>query len=150
MSPTEKGKIFEDYVQDIMFPVDRYIVVRKTPNFEDASKRLIEDCNNPDFTFRRIRTGKEYSVEAKFRVPRGYNVNVCTEEQLERYRKYDGQSPTFIALGIGGCPSSPTILLFFHISKLTSTNIFLPDFFKDNYFRLNSPVFSKYMEKLLR
>ncbi|WP_026315636.1 hypothetical protein [Riemerella columbina] len=150
MDSIEKGKLFEDYVQNVMFPDERYSIVRKTHNFEEVQQRHIEDCVNPDFTFKRRRTGKEYSVEAKFRKAKDYKVEVCTKEQLERYRKYDENSPTFIALGVGDNPSEPAILLFFHISQLKSTKVFLPTFFQKHYFKVGCPVFSNYLEKLLK
>lgn len=62
-----KGENFENFVEDVLFPQERYILVRRTDTFERNAKRFSESTNDPDFVFRCVHTQQEFSVEVKYR-----------------------------------------------------------------------------------
>ncbi|MGQ1927972.1 hypothetical protein [Ornithobacterium rhinotracheale] len=151
----EIGANFEKYVKDVMFDKSNYILLRETPSHERLSERFIEDCKNPDFTFRtkNYYSDVEINVEAKFRniqnVKYDCSLQICSEKQLGIYKEADKYNRTFIALGIGTDPSKPNILLVIPVKFINSNIIHIPSYMKDFWFYKDKPIFPNYLLSLL-
>lgn len=129
-----KGENFENFVEDVLFPQDRFILVRRTDTYERNAKRFSESTNDPDFVFRCVQTQREFSVEAKYRTElKNGQLAWAKMYQLERYKLIDEtRMPVFIAVGLGGKSTKPAKLFLFPIKQV-------------KYINLNMDIAEKYM-----
>jgi hypothetical protein len=145
-----KGDAFEEYVREYVFPKDKYELINRTHSYQDNKDDYIETSLHPDFTFRCIQTGKEFYVEAKFRVGEYYKNKIewCKQYQLKRYKQIERkEKPVFLCLGIGDSPTRLSEVFIIPMSKINYTGLF--DSFLDKYsFYVNKPVFPGYLWKL--
>jgi hypothetical protein len=96
------GEEFENYVREVLFPENHYILVEKTHSFSANQKDFVEASLKPDFLFRDKWTNKEFYVEAKVRTGTFNNKIVwCTQTQLNRYLEYNKKKPVFLILDFG-------------------------------------------------
>ena len=66
-SSFKKGDLFEKFVVDELFKVNKYDLIHRTNTYDQNETRFAEDTLKPDFKFRCKKTQKEFYVEAKFR-----------------------------------------------------------------------------------
>lgn len=60
-SPVTKGKMFEDYVRDSLFPLGKYELLHRTPEYRDGD--YDDSLRKPDFKFRsKEDTATEFSM----------------------------------------------------------------------------------------
>ncbi|MFW6105333.1 MAG: hypothetical protein ACOC7P_01985 [Chloroflexota bacterium] len=62
------GDEFQQYVRKYLFPKERYYLVHKTHDYEANKNDFVQTSNGPDFRFRSRRSGREFLVEAKYRL----------------------------------------------------------------------------------
>ena len=81
--------------------------MERPPIFTTNKAHFPESALRPDYKFRDKGTGILFYVEAKYRSRRNRNADVrCTyRAQLDRYRSYNEEYPTFLILGLGGTPT---------------------------------------------
>lgn len=119
--PYKKGKIFEDYAL-CLFPQRSFNIIHKTVGGADLEGRYTEDCVNPDYKFRDLKTKQEFWVECKYRSRRGAKgvLEWTDYKHLQRYKAIQKESkiPIYILVGVGGEPDSPEELLFFKLDDL--------------------------------
>lgn len=154
LTSQQKGKLFEKYVKDIMFPDKFYTIVSETPPFDDVSERFNESAIKPDFCFKRRKNGNLYNIEAKFRsidkLKYKYYIQICTEKQLVEYKNANDEIPTFIALGVGREPSNPDLLMLIDIAKIDKCEFSLPEILNNFYFYKGMRVLDGYLQSLIK
>ena len=62
-----KGKQFEDFVQNVLFPKSLYELLYRTPPYQQNSQRFVTSTVQPDFQLKSLVDGKVFYVEAKYR-----------------------------------------------------------------------------------
>jgi hypothetical protein len=115
-----QGEQFEEFVEEKLFPHCRYILIKRTDNYERNRKRFSESTNDPDFLFRCRKTNQEFCVEAKYRshLTSG-QLDWAKKYQLDRYRKIDIDNvPVFAIVGLGGTSHKPDRLFLFPVRKI--------------------------------
>ena len=108
-----------------MFFKDNYKLVHKTQDYTANKNRFIEESKEPDYTFKSIKTGKTFCVEAKYRS--GFHndaVEWCTFPQLKRYQEIGKKTPVYLALGIGGYAYKPDYVFFIPLKDIKYTRLF--------------------------
>lgn len=101
----------------------KYIQIRNWAGDKIVDGRYADTTTQPDIQLSLKLRGDSYpfAVECKWRAePKGDFIRFANEEQLERYKTFAKQEnyPVFIALGIGGKPSSPAELYILPIQEL--------------------------------
>jgi hypothetical protein len=126
LQPHEMGEIFERYVREKLFDRTNYDLVDRSLPFTTSIEHFAESALKPDFRFRDVKTGKEFYVEAKFRTlhPEYYFYKCSYKDQLERYRFYARECPTFIIIGLGE-QGYPDMLSLIPLEKANYTYLFL-------------------------
>ncbi|OGN96556.1 MAG: hypothetical protein A2Z77_00900 [Chloroflexi bacterium RBG_13_51_36] len=126
-----KGDEFEDYVRQRLFPKERYDLLHRTHDYRANESDFVETSKEPDFRFRSRRSGREFLVEAKYR-SRLYDgaVEWCKPYQLERYKKINRATLVFIAIGLGGLPSSPGHVYLVPVREIPYRSLF-PSFLRE-------------------
>ncbi|MBP2201373.1 hypothetical protein J3E07_000785 [Methanococcus voltae] len=111
MNSFDKGKLFEKYVENILFPKEYFDLLHKTPNYEQNNSRFVESSLKPDFMFRNKKTGEEFYVECKFRNELYGSMYkwAKSKDQMDRYRAIEMKENkrVFIAMGLSGTPEAP-------------------------------------------
>lgn len=103
-----KGKQFENFVQNKMFPKSHYEIIHRTSDYEQNSIRFVSDTLKPDFKIKSLVTNEEFYVEVKYRSKTFNNVyDILSDTQLESFPEYAKEAPIYIAFGCGGEPSQP-------------------------------------------
>ena len=98
----KKGELFENYIEQYLFPVQYYDLLEKTHNYSSNSRHYVESSLKPDFKYRDRYTAREFYIEAKFRTDLYQDKFVwCNDQQLARYQHINLQTPVFLLLGIG-------------------------------------------------
>ena len=97
------AEAFESYSRDVIFPEGLYKLIKKTHDYSQNKKDYVEESLLPDYQFQCSFTNKKFNIECKFRrtddgSPDLYEI--CTAEQLQRYKKTNTECPTCILLGI--------------------------------------------------
>jgi hypothetical protein len=125
-----KGDEFEDYVRQCLFPRERYDLLHRTHDYRANESDFVEGSKDPDFRFRSRRSGREFWVEVKYR-SRLYQeaVEWCKPYQLSRYKRIDRSVPVFIAIGLGGSPSSPGHIYLVPVRDIKYRSLF-PSFLR--------------------
>jgi hypothetical protein len=121
-----QGEQFEEYVENNLFPDSKYVLVKRTDNYERNRKRFSESSTDPDLLFRCRDTNQEFAVEAKYRSKpnRDGNLAWCKEKQLKRYSEIDRNNiPVFIAVGLGGVSHKPDRLFLFPVRFVKYINL---------------------------
>ncbi len=62
-----QGENFEVFVENQLFPEEKYLLIRRTDTHERNKRRYAESSGEPDFVFKCLKTGKQFAVEAKYR-----------------------------------------------------------------------------------
>lgn len=104
-----KGKAFEDYTENVLFPESTYELLHKTNSYEQNSSRYVGDSRKPDFRFKCKLTGKEFHIEAKYRTNSfKESYDILSPSQLDSFKSiYSYEVPIFITLGYGGTANDP-------------------------------------------
>lgn len=120
-----KGENFENYVEEFLFPEDKYTLIRRTDTFERNRKRFSESTNDPDLLFRCMQTQREFAVEAKYRTSlRNGQLSWCKMYQMERYKEIDRiRYPVFVAVGLQGTSIKPEEIFLFPVRKVKYINL---------------------------
>ncbi len=104
----EIGDEFENFVENRIFPKERYALVHRTSSKKDNDERYPESASRPDFHFRCLETGKEFYVEAKYRSSALNNqVKGLKPNQELRFKKLNEEVPVFVIIGYWGTASNP-------------------------------------------
>ena|ERR1700677_76736 len=114
------GKEFEWYVREFLFVDGKYELLEVPPNFTRDKRHFSQSAMRPDYKLRDRRTKRTFYVEAKYRSWRNNNTDVwCTyRAQLDRYRSYNEECPTFLILGLGGSPTQPALVTLLPIEEI--------------------------------
>lgn len=115
-----QGEIFEQFVEDNLFPDDSYELIRRTDTYERNQKRFAKSSEEPDRIFKCKITGQVFGVECKYRsrLTIERQLHWAKKYQMDRYKEIDLQDyPVFIAIGFGGTSSKPKELFFFPVRK---------------------------------
>lgn len=101
----------------------KYFVIRNWAGDKFVEGRYADTTTQPDIQLSLKLRGDSYpfAVECKWRSePKGDFIHFANDGQLERYKTFAKQEncPVFIALGIGGKPSSPAELYILPILEL--------------------------------
>uniref|UniRef100_A9A6V8 Uncharacterized protein n=1 Tax=Methanococcus maripaludis (strain C6 / ATCC BAA-1332) TaxID=444158 RepID=A9A6V8_METM6 len=125
----KKGKDFETYIMDNLFPKESFDLLHVTPDAETNEKRYVESSRKPDLQFRDKKTGKVFYVECKYR------SNLFNEkfewskstEQAERYRniEYLEEIPVYIAMGLMGTSDNPKKVFLMPLKEITYNSLYL-------------------------
>jgi hypothetical protein len=101
------GEAFEDFTRNVIFPEGLYDLIQRAPKYED-NKDYQKISLQPDFYFKDKLTGKEFFIECKYRSKKENDENavleICSEDQLKRYKEYNKKFPTYIALSFDEKP----------------------------------------------
>jgi hypothetical protein len=124
------GDEFERYVRKYLFPKERYDLVHRTHDYGANKGDFVETSKEPDFRFRSKRSGREFSVEVKYRsgLHQGA-VEWCKPYQLERYKTIDKAKSVYAAIGLGGLPGSPAHVYIVPVRDIRYTRLF-PSFLR--------------------
>jgi hypothetical protein len=106
------GKAFENYALEILFPREHFDLLERVPEFTSNKKHFALNALNPDFKFKEKKTGRVFSVEAKYRGRRkkSNEIRWTYPAQLLRYMLFSQSCPTFVLIGVGGSPESPELI----------------------------------------
>ncbi|MBP2143415.1 hypothetical protein J2127_000570 [Methanococcus voltae] len=111
MNSFDKGKLFEKYVENVLFPKEYFDLLHKTPDYEQNNSRFVESSLKPDFMFRNKKTNEEFYVECKFRNELYGSMYkwAKSKDQMDRYRAIEMKENkrVFIAMGLSGTPEAP-------------------------------------------
>ena len=132
ISSFKKGKEFEDYIQNIIFPKEQYDLVHRTHDYEQNSQRFVEDTNKPDFKFRCRISKQEFYIEAKYRSKYIEDkIQVMNVGQFYRFKEINStECPVFILIGCEGQPGNPESISLFSMKEI---ELYLP--FEFNLFK---------------
>ena len=129
----EKGVLFEKYIVGRFG--SKYWTIKEWRGDKGVNGRYSESNMNPDLEMRLSFKDKEYviAVECKWRKS-SYEGKVkwSYPDQLKRYKEYARKNniPVFVALGIGGLPSSPSELYLIPLKDLSSPTVTLSEISK--------------------
>ena len=115
------GEVFENYVQNIIFPKDRYDLIHRTNDYKQNSVRYSEESKRPDFKFRCKKNNYEFYVEAKFRSKFNSDekLHIIEIGQYNRFKEIDkSECPVLIIIGYEGIASNPKSLSLIRIDKI--------------------------------
>jgi hypothetical protein len=113
------GLDFEKFIVKKFDP--DYFVIKQWAGDKFVDGRFAESTLEPDLQLE-LKLGKErypVAVECKWRSNvKGDFIRFANDGQLERYQAFEQRTsmPTFIALGVGGSPSSPEVLYVIPVS----------------------------------
>ncbi len=119
----DKGKAFENYIQNVIFTVDTYDQLARTPDIDQNAVRFTESTLDPDFYYKCRKTQKTFYVEAKFRSQffTGNILNLFNQNQFDRFKEIDKpKTPIFVAIGCGGTASEPSTISIVPFSEITN------------------------------
>jgi hypothetical protein len=150
-----KGENFENYVENILFPDEYYVLVRRTDTYERNLTRFSESTFDPDFVFRCKKTNFQFAVEAKYRtgLNKDSRLSWSKKYQMDRYIKFNSEfMPVFIAAGLKGVSEKPESIYLFPLCFRENRYINL-DMKTANKYKLefpDKPVLIEHLEKLLK
>ncbi|ARN76945.1 hypothetical protein BST97_02425 [Nonlabens spongiae] len=115
----QKGKQFEDFVENVLFPDSEYSIEHKTSEFKQNRVRYVGDAQLPDFRFKSKVTGQEFHVEAKFSSSSWQGeYTIASENQVKIFSRIDiDKTPIFVALGYGGQAHEPDFVSLIPFEK---------------------------------
>jgi flavodoxin len=127
-----KGELFENYVEEKLFPAEMYDLIRRTDTYERNKKRFAKSTLEPDRIFETKIDDKlddqltinnkplVFGVECKYRSKlnnKGRLEWAKNIEQLNTYKMFDKSYPVFIIIGFGGTSDNPDKLYFFRVTN---------------------------------
>ena len=127
MTSEEKGRAFEEYIIT-RFDRNEYKLLEWRGDKYCKGWGGAEANCKPDLTFENKRSGDRFAVECKFRSrPNGRKLEWATDEQLQRYRDYQGKEkiPVFIAIGLGGNPRDPEALFIMRLDRMKFPDVMM-------------------------
>lgn len=143
----QKGDLLENFVDNNLFPESHYVLVHKTHDYFQNSKRFVESSLKPDFGFRCKNTGREFYVEVKLRnTVKDGKVYWTNTEQLSRYNSINQRVPVFLLLGIGD-PAHPSAVCLLPLHKANYVGLF-PSYLDKFRIPVNSFVSPNYLWSL--
>lgn len=103
----------------------KYFVIKQWAGDKFVDGRYAESTLEPDLQLELKLNKKRYpvAVECKWRsIVKGDFISFANNGQLERYQAFEKRTgmPTFIALGVGGTPSSPKDLYVIPVSAVSN------------------------------
>lgn len=148
----KSGNDFEKYIVK-KFDL-RYFKIKEWAGDKYVEGRYAETTPQPDLLMELNTKGKShlFAVECKWRKRYGKSgIEFATDEQLERYKKYEKEKgiPVFIAIGIGGEGDNPEQLFVIPLKRLKYSSIgkdYLVQFKKEK----ESDFYYDYEKQLLR
>jgi predicted Fe-S protein YdhL (DUF1289 family) len=131
MTPEQKGKIFEEYVQKHIFKSTTYEAVHKTPPYTSNEEDFVRSSLDPDFIFSNWKTPREFWVEAKFRAkPREGKIIYWEENkqpQLERYRGRNKKMPVLLIIGTGEDVKKLSAIYLIPVQEIKNNCLYFED-----------------------
>ena len=144
-----KGDEFESFVRAQLFPRESYDLLYKTHDYVDNKDDFIASSKHPDFKFRGRNSGIEFFVEAKFRSKFQDEVfEWCKLFQLKRYQEIDNITPVLIAMGLGGCPSTPENIFLIPMQHIKFVKLF-PSFLQKYEIHPDRSISESYLKRIL-
>ena len=124
----KKGKEFELYVLDNLFPEKYFELLEMTHDHNTNSKRYVKSSLKPDFLFKDKKTGKIFYVECKYR-SRLYKDKfhwAKNEEQFQRYKDIESNEniPVYIAMGLGGSADNPDKVFLMPLKEIKYIDLY--------------------------
>jgi hypothetical protein len=122
----EKGRLFENYVERVLFPKRTYLLLDRTHSFKQNAYRYVESSKKPDFKFRSKTTSQEFYVEVKFRAKYDSNdqVTIMKPTQFTRFTELNKELPILVVIGVGGKPDNPDLISLIPFQELQYLNIY--------------------------
>ncbi|AEK19511.1 hypothetical protein GYY_03160 [Methanococcus maripaludis X1] len=125
----KKGKDFENYVMDNLFPKESFDLLYVTPDAKTNERRYVECSRKPDLQFRDKKTGNIFYVECKYR-SRLFNEKfewASNVGQAERYRniEYLEEIPVYVAMGLMGASDNPKKVFLMPLKDIKYSGLFL-------------------------
>jgi hypothetical protein len=119
------GDAFIAYVRKVLFPGEKYDLIRKNGDRLLLNGGAPENGENPDLRLRALREGEEFYVEANY-IPefRGGALECCPSYQLERFRRLNATTPVFIVVGVGGRPEAPGQVFLVPVHKMIHSKLY--------------------------
>jgi hypothetical protein len=144
-----KGDEFEQYVRDVLFPREAYVLLDKTHDYSDNRDDYIEHTKLPDFKFEAVMLGREFFVEAKFRSRfQDQVLEWCKFFQLKRYQELDNVTPVLIAAGVGGRPSAPERVFLMPVKHIKFVKLY-PGFLQKYEIRPDRCISESTLKRIL-
>ncbi len=120
-SSYSKGERFQEFVEDL-FPIDEFILKRKTHSWRTLKKRFVEDSLDPDFTFGHKDTGYIFSIECKYRnkFREDDRIYWVKRRNLDWYKKFEEEEnhDVYVVMGVGGKPENPNSLFLIPLKDI--------------------------------
>ncbi|NIA11932.1 MAG: hypothetical protein GWP10_19960 [Nitrospiraceae bacterium] len=119
-----KGFEFEKYVISL-FNEEKWVIERVSSDVSEAVGRYVHSDSWPDLTIKNRRTGRQFSIECKYR-SNFYTYQDCKqirwaeEHQIRNYNKFQNKEnhPVYVIIGVGGPPSKPERLFLLPLNSL--------------------------------
>lgn len=105
MDSFKKGRAFELYTLNVLYPEKNYDVLHLTSNPLETKNRYIKSDALPDIKVQNLNTDEIYWLECKYREYPTEEIEISSYHQIERYKKL--KEPTLYIIGFGGIPSNP-------------------------------------------
>ncbi|MCM1256173.1 MAG: hypothetical protein NC221_08655 [Duncaniella sp.] len=122
----EIGNDFEDVVVNLLADY-RFKLLDRTQDAVSSEGVYAESCKNPDLHIsqKRGESDVDYYLECKYRSHWEDNKVTFYDWQIDRYRKFQGDSrrKVLIALGVGGTPSAPATFMILPIDSINGYSI---------------------------
>lgn len=121
-----KGDAFENFVVDLLADW-RLRLIDRTQDAVSTAGVIAESCKNPDLHVRQKRGNStiDYYLECKYRSHWDDRAVQFERWQIERYRRFQREKhrKVVIALGVGGTPSGPEILMLVPLDSIKGNTI---------------------------
>ena len=121
-----KGQEFEKYVIKL-FNEHYFCIVNWTHDQDHKHAGVrVETDKEPDIKVRYKPTGEEFFVECKFRgnLSPDNKLEWTNEYSLKKYQRFNSLAPVFIAIGLGGEPSSPNRMFCIPLKEAKWTGLY--------------------------
>jgi hypothetical protein len=121
------GKAFENYTLKFLFRREDFIFLERTPDYTSDWDLFALNALKPDFKFRDRQTGQDFYVEVKFRQrhKKCNEIRWARPLQLSRYMFYNQSLPTFLLMGIGDDPESPSLVSLIPLGQACYPRLFI-------------------------
>ncbi len=136
------GEKFEKYSREVIFPQNKYKLLKQTHDYSQNNKDYVDESKEPDFKFQCLETKKEFYVECKFRsyLYEG-KIQFCKQYQFDRYKDFSKGKDVFVLIGVGEDPAYPDNVCLIPLDEIKSINL-TESFLEKNAIPNNKPVFA--------
>jgi len=137
----KKGQKFEEFIRKVIFPNEKYKILKKTHDYNQNSKDYVMESLEPDYKFECLDSKKQFYVEAKFRswFYKG-KIELFKDSQFKRLKELNSKESVFVIIGIGYEPDNPNHICLVPMNKIKSPS--LTDKFLEDYIIANNMYIS--------